>query len=98
MGVPVVTLAGNTHVSRLSAGLLLRMGLGDMIACDVEEYIRIAVRTAADIPGLALLRRDLRRRMRRSTLVDGARVTREVEQAYWRMWRERTSAGDRYTG
>lgn len=88
MGVPVVTLAGTTHVSRLSAGLLLRMGLGDMVARDVEEYIRIAVRTAESIPALARLRQDLRRRMRRSTLVDGARVTREVEQAYRRMWRE----------
>lgn len=92
MGVPVVTLAGATHVSRLSAGLLLRMGLGHMVARHMGEYIRIAVRTAGDIAALAGLRQDLRRRMRRSTLVDGARVTREVEEAYRRMWRESIDA------
>jgi protein O-GlcNAc transferase len=93
MGVPVVTLAGNTHVSRVSAGLLMRVGFGDMVARDVEEYIRIAVRTASDLHALAALRKGLRRRVRASTLVDGARLAREVEEAYRWMWRQRMSAG-----
>jgi tetratricopeptide (TPR) repeat protein len=89
MGVPVVTLAGNIHVSRASAGLLLRVGLGDMVARDIEEYVRIARRAASDLTALAALRRGLRRRVRESTLVDGARFAREVEEAYLWMWQQR---------
>jgi predicted O-linked N-acetylglucosamine transferase (SPINDLY family) len=89
MGVPVVTLAGNTHVSRVGAGLLMRAGLGDFVASDVAEYIRIAVRTASDLPALAALRKGLRRRVKASTLVDGARLAREVEAAYMWMWQQR---------
>jgi protein O-GlcNAc transferase len=88
MGVPVVTLAGNIHVSRASAAILSRVGLEDLVAHDFEDYIRIAVRTASDIPALAALRKGLRQRVQASTLVDGARLAREVEEAYRWMWEQ----------
>jgi protein O-GlcNAc transferase len=90
MGVPVVTLAGNTHVSRLSAGLLMRVGLGSMVANDVEEYVQIAVRTASDLRALVSLRKGLRRKA--STLIDGVRITTELEEAYRWMWHQWTAS------
>jgi protein O-GlcNAc transferase len=89
MGVPVVTLAGSTHVSRVCAGLLMRAGLGELVARDVEEYVRIGVRTASDLGALAALRKGLRRRVRASTLLNGERLAREVEAAYRWMWQQR---------
>ncbi|MDX2130761.1 MAG: tetratricopeptide repeat protein [Planctomycetota bacterium] len=42
MGVPVVTLAGNTHASRVSASILRACGLGEWVASDAPGYARLA--------------------------------------------------------
>jgi predicted O-linked N-acetylglucosamine transferase (SPINDLY family) len=89
MGVPVVTLAGDIHRSRTSAGILLRAGLDHLVAHDIEDYIGIAVRMASDLTALAELRKSLRWKVRESTVADGARLAREVEAAYQWMWQQR---------
>jgi protein O-GlcNAc transferase len=96
MGVPVVTLAGPTHISRVSVSLLNCVGLPQLIAQSAEEYVSIAVRLAADLPRLAELHRTIQGKMRASPLMDGAKFARSVEAAYRRMWRtwcETASAG-----
>jgi protein O-GlcNAc transferase len=89
MGVPVLTLAGSTHVSRVGVSLLTSVGLPEMIARDEEEYVSIAARLASDLPRLVEIRRSLRERMRASSLMNGREFARDVEAAYrdvWRRW------------
>ena len=86
MGVPVVTLAGDTGVSRVGASLLSAIQLPELIAGDVERYISIASALAEDFPRLAELRAGLRDRVRRSPISDGAKFARDVEAAYRKMW------------
>ena len=88
MGVPVVTLAGGTHVSRVGASLLKNAGLPELIAAYADEYVEIAVKLAADIPRLSALRATLRERMSGSVLVDALRFARNMEEACRKMWRE----------
>jgi len=93
MGVPVVSLAGESHVSRVGASLLCNVGLPELIAQTQEQYVRIAADLANDLPRLAELRRTLRPRMQASPLMDGPRFARDVENAcrqMWRDWCERT--------
>jgi predicted O-linked N-acetylglucosamine transferase (SPINDLY family) len=87
MGVPVVTLAGTAHVSRVGLSLLNNIGLPDLIAQTPEQYVEIAVRLAKDLPRLAELRSKLRPRMRASPLMDAPRFARDIEAAYRQMWR-----------
>jgi tetratricopeptide (TPR) repeat protein len=87
-GVPVVTVAGESHVSRVGCALLHYAGLDDWVASDAAEYIEIAVRKARDIAGLQELRRTLRARLRSSPLLDAVRVTREIESLYLGMWQD----------
>jgi predicted O-linked N-acetylglucosamine transferase (SPINDLY family) len=87
MGVPVVTLAGETHVSRVGVSLLTNVGLSELIARDPTAYIAIAVGLAKSPTEAAKLRSELRGRMRSSTLMDGRRFTGEIEGAYREMWR-----------
>jgi protein O-GlcNAc transferase len=94
MGVPVVSLEGPSHVSRVGVSLLNAVGLPELIAQSAEEYVSIAVALAADLPRLTELRRTLRRRMRASPLMDAPKFARDVEAAYrgmWRAWCETTS-------
>ena len=87
MGVPVVTLAGQTHVSRVGVSLLDHAGLAGLAASSPEEYVRIAAALGRDAPRLAEFRASLRERMAGSPLMDGPRFARNVEQAYRQMWR-----------
>jgi predicted O-linked N-acetylglucosamine transferase (SPINDLY family) len=95
MGVPVVTLAGKTAVSRGGASLLSNLGLNDLIAHSAEEYVQIAIALARDLPRLTELRQTLRTRMERSPLMDAGRFVGNLEKIYrdlWRQWCQENSA------
>ena len=87
MGVPVVALNGTTIPGRISASILSALGMPQWIAGSDEEYVRIAVQAARELPGLARTRRELRARMAASDFGDPQRYTRAVERAYRQMWR-----------
>ena len=86
MGAPVVSLAGETPVSRAGLSQLSNLGLPELVAHSEAEYLSIAEALARDLPRLAELRSTLRDRMENSVLMDASRFTRQVEQAYRSMW------------
>jgi predicted O-linked N-acetylglucosamine transferase (SPINDLY family) len=88
MGVPAICLAGQTHAGRLGVTLLHSVGLTELLARDVDQYIRLAAQLASDLPRLSQLRAGMRQRLRTSALMDAVQVTRDVEQAYRMMWRK----------
>lgn len=85
-GVPVVTLSGNTYVTRFGGSGLKTLGLDELIAHSPEEYQNIAVNLASDIPRLTRYRSTLRDRMAHSPLLDFPTFTRNLETEYRRMW------------
>ena len=85
-GVPVVTLRGNSLVSRQSASFLTELGLGDWIADSREDYLARATRMAGDLDSLAHLRAGLRERMKASPVCDSAGFTRDLERLYRGVW------------
>jgi len=86
MGVPVVTLRGDTYVGRLSASLLTQLGRPDWIAESAQAYRSIAVTLARDPDQLAGIRRELRERMSDSPICDATVATRELERLYRESW------------
>lgn len=89
MGVPVVTLLGDTIVSRWTAAMLSKLGLDDLVATSPGQYVEIAAGLASDHARLSELRHTLRDRMIRSAICDGPRVTHYFERtlrAVWRKW------------
>jgi len=60
MGVPTVSLAGETLLARQGASLLTCAGLADWVATDADDYVNKAIRHASDIAKLAQLRSKLR--------------------------------------
>jgi protein O-GlcNAc transferase len=92
MGVPVVSLAGNSPVSRAGLSQLSNIGLPELVAHSEEDFLKIAVELAGDLSRLARLRSTLRDRMKTSVLMDAPRFARQVEQAYRSMWKRWCSA------
>ncbi len=88
MGVPVVTLVGDTVVGRAGLSQMTNLGLTDLVATDADAYVHLAADLAHDRPRLAELRRTLRDRLRASPLMDGPRFARGIEAAYRQMWRD----------
>jgi predicted O-linked N-acetylglucosamine transferase (SPINDLY family) len=86
MGVPVVTLGGQTAISRGGVSIMRNVGLPELVTFSTEEYSRLAVELALDRARLAKLRSTLRARMQASSLMDAQRFTRDVEAAYQEMW------------
>ena len=87
MGVPVLTLESQLVAGRQTLSMLSNLGLDRLIGRDEADYLRIAVGLASDLPGLAQLRRDLRRRFEASPLMGYEAFTRTLETEYRRMWR-----------
>jgi predicted O-linked N-acetylglucosamine transferase (SPINDLY family) len=87
MGVPLVSLCGQTAVARAGLSLLSNVGLPELVAHTAEDYVRIAAELAGDLPRLAELRATLRARMEQSPLMDAPAFARDIEAAYRTMWR-----------
>ena len=95
MGVPVVSLTGNSTSSRGGASLLAAVGLEALVADTHDEYLDKACALARDQGRLSALRAGMRDRMSGSPLMDIERFTRDLEGAYRGMWLKWCSAGAR---
>jgi protein O-GlcNAc transferase len=88
LGVPVVSRSGKVFQSRAGLSILGSVGLGELVADNDEDYVRIATGLARDGARLAALRAGLRERMRASPLTDARAYARELEATYRRIWRD----------
>ncbi|MBA4137968.1 MAG: hypothetical protein C0518_11680 [Opitutus sp.] len=86
MGVPVVTLLGDRHLSRVSASLLTALDRTEWIAPTRADYVRIAAGLAAQRDGLRATRAGLRDEMRRSALMDYSAQAARFGAALRRCW------------
>jgi predicted O-linked N-acetylglucosamine transferase (SPINDLY family) len=87
MGVPVITLAGQSVVARQTTAMLANIDLADLSFADVDAYVAGAIRLAGDETRRIALRRTLRPRMQASPLCTGKAFARDLEALYRRMWR-----------
>lgn len=86
MGVPVVTLAGQCHASRVGVSLLTNAGFPELVAKSPRDYIEIAAGLARNVSRLQADRLAARNRLRLSSLMDARRFADDVENAYRMMW------------
>ena len=94
MGVPVVTLKGERHASRVGASLLRTVGLEACVAESPEDYVLTAKLMAEHRGILKTTRRTLRETVLRSPLCDNKAHTRTLEDAFratWQIWCEQNS-------
>ncbi|NEU12968.1 tetratricopeptide repeat protein [Methylobacterium sp. BTF04] len=96
MGVPFIALAGTHYVARMGHSMLTNVGLPELSAATVEDYIDRASDLANDWERLNTLRHGLRERMIASPLMDHAGLADDIGAAFramWRRWVETTETG-----
>jgi protein O-GlcNAc transferase len=91
MGVPTLTLDGQTLLSRQGASLMRAAGLADWVAGSVEDYVSRAIGVASSIDALADLRARMRAMVSASPLFDAPRFARHLEDAFHGMWERHLS-------
>jgi predicted O-linked N-acetylglucosamine transferase (SPINDLY family) len=87
MGLPVVTMRGESAASRVGTSIMAHIGLADLIAADADSYRSIAVGLAKNRARLTELRASLRVRMESGGLLDGVGLAEQAAAAYRNMWR-----------
>ncbi len=98
MGVPVITLTGSMHASRVGKSILKHCGFEDLIAESIPDYIHKAVLLAGDPERLGRFRTGLRDTIKHSPLMDEKGFTVDLEKSYrmiWRRWCEKNSFSQR---
>ena len=86
MGVPVVSLYGAHHASRVGLSILSAAGFPQWATDNPKRFLQAACGVADQA---ASYRHTLRDRLRSSTLCDGRGIARKIESAYrtaWKTW------------
>lgn len=86
MGVPVVTLAGKSYISRMTASLLNAVGLKDLAVSSLKEYQKLAIELANNPEKLNALRLTLNANKKSTSLYDTSKFVKNLEKAYQKMW------------
>ena len=86
MGMPVITLCGKTHASRMTASVLHMLGLSHLVADNPGSFIESAVELANNVTTLDNMRAEFRNKMTKSSLCNAAEFTERLEKAYHTMW------------
>ena len=85
MGVPVITLAGNRYVSRMSTAVLKGAEMDEWIAISEEDYFCKALQAASNRVHLRQSRHQLRQHLQSSPLGDATGLNSALSQAWQNM-------------
>ncbi len=88
MGVPVITVPGDTFAGRHALSHLTTLGLPELAAADRDDYAALALALAGDGDRLEELRKTLRPRMAHSPICDRHAFARDFADVMRRIWRE----------
>ncbi len=86
MGVPVVTLQGEDHRSRVSSSILHHLGMSDLVATSVEDYAVKAVELLNNRGQVHAARAELRGKVLVSDTCNPQSHAEAIEAAFREMW------------
>lgn len=89
MGVPVITLAGDSFGRRISVPFLRAVGLDALVCDDEASYVDAACALAADVEQLDALRQSLRARVEHGQIADARAFAEWFEATLYDLVRER---------
>lgn len=91
MGVPTLTLLGDTLIGRQGASMMTCAGLGDWVAETPDQYVEKALAFANDLQTLAATREHLRAQVLQSPLMNAAQFAQDFETLLFGLWQQAQS-------
>jgi predicted O-linked N-acetylglucosamine transferase (SPINDLY family) len=86
MGIPILTLAGTRHASRIGQRLLLALDLKEWIARDHQDFVEKAVNLTKNLSNLNTLRKNMRNRIIESGISNRSQYVHSLEKAFSQLW------------
>lgn len=87
MCVPLITISGETFLSRCGASVNKNLGMNELIAKNVDEYIEIAINLAKDKNKLSMIKANLLKNSRKSKLFDFEIFSKNFINAMQDIWK-----------
>src|SRR5205085_5433821 len=81
MNVPVVTMVGDMHISRVGASLLTNVGLPQLVTHSEDEFVKVASGYAQNRDTLVELLKGLRARLQTSRVMNGKLFAQDLSNA-----------------
>jgi protein O-GlcNAc transferase len=85
MGLPVITMMGQSFASRVAGSLLTTIGLSELITYSQTEYENLAIRLATNPTELKNIKIKLIENKQTSPLFDSERYAKNIETLYMKM-------------
>ncbi len=82
MGLPIVTRAGRTYISRMAGSLLHAVGLPDLVTENLADYEKLAITLGREPARVASYKRFLAEHGRSSPLFDLPQIVRDIESSF----------------
>ena len=82
MGLPLITIKGESFASRVSASLLNRVNLDELVVSDYESYKNLAIKIGENREYLIKLKKKLFETLEKSSLFDNKEFTKNLENTY----------------
>jgi predicted O-linked N-acetylglucosamine transferase (SPINDLY family) len=88
-GLPVIGMEGTAHRALQGPGVLRSLGLGELVAADVNAYIRLAIRLAVNHKHCKALATRVKSLMQQQPVIlDRRRYAAAVGRAFEQMWQD----------
>ena len=84
-GLPILTMAGESFVSRVAGSILKTIGVDELIVYSYDQYFQKALFLAKHPEELSGIRKKIAANKKTSPLFDTARYTRNLEAVYMKM-------------
>jgi predicted O-linked N-acetylglucosamine transferase (SPINDLY family) len=86
IGVPILTLAGESFASRVASSVLISMNLDDLVTHNLDQYARIAFELATNPLKFKAIKTKLMDRKLSSSLYDTKKFTVNIEKAFCKVY------------
>lgn len=86
MGVPLITLMGNSFASRVAGSILTSLNMEELITNSKEEYQRLAIKLASNPSELQRIKYKLVKNLKISTLFDPKIYTKNLESIFKKIY------------
>ncbi len=87
MGVPVLTIKGDRHLSHFGESINFNLGMKDWIATTQDDYLQKAIKFSSQIEKLSSTRNSLRSNALSSPIFDSKRLSEHFDKMFWTMWK-----------
>ena len=85
MGVPIITMIGNSFASRVASSILTSVGLKQLITRNIEEYTKLAIEMRKDKNKLKNIKNYLKKNEMVKKIHDYEKFTKDLEKTYTKM-------------